>query len=380
MQRTISLKLPYDKSLNKTTEIFNRAVQDCIDIGWEIKTFNKNELHEQSYRLLRKTYPTLQSSLVQCARDQASDILKRTGFDKNKPNKRINGAIRYNARTYTPKLKDGVISISTVEGRKKFQLSIPQHFKKYIYGTVKGMVLVQRDKFFLCKLVIEIEDKQFKYKRTKILGIDCGINKIAVCSDNTFFASKHLKRRKGEFFYLRGKLQQRGTRSAKRLLKKISGRENRFVADVNHQISRAIVNSKCNTFVFEKLSVRKNKKLGRRFNKKLGGWSFRQLQGFVEYKAKEVGKQTIFVNPAYTSQTCSVCATTDKSFRHGNLFSCSKCGFNLDADLNASRNIAMLGKSLLGRASVNSPYVSCDDVASVKAQLQQSIVTSHLTC
>ncbi|MBI4170985.1 MAG: IS200/IS605 family element transposase accessory protein TnpB [Candidatus Aenigmarchaeota archaeon] len=380
MQRTISLKIPCEESLKKTMQIYNRAVQDCIDIGWEMKTFNKNELHENSYRLLRKAYPSLQSSLVQCARDQASDILKRSGFEKRKPVKRLNGSIRYNARTYTPKLKDGIISVSTIEGRKKFRVDVPNHFKKYTKGIVKGMVLVQRNGFFLVKLVVELEDKQFKYKKVRTLGIDCGINKIAVCSDNTFYASKHLKGRKGEFFYLREKLQQRGTRSAKRLLRKISGRENRFVADVNHQISKAIVNSRYNTFVFEKLSVRKNRKFGRKFNKKLGSWSFRKLQTFVEYKAKEIGKQITFVNPAYTSQTCSVCATTQKSFRHGNFFSCSKCGLNLDADLNASRNIAMLGNALLGRASVNSPDVSCDDVAGAKAQLQQSIVTSHLTC
>ena len=380
MQRTISVKIPHNESLAKTTVVFNKAVQDCIDIGWEMKTFNKSELHENSYRLLRKAYTSLQSSLVQCARDQASDILKRSGFERGKPIKRLDGSIRYNARTYTPKINQGTISISTIEGRKKFQITIPKHFKKYASGTVRGMVLVKRDGFFLVKLAVEIDDKQFKYKKIRTLGIDCGINKIAVCSDNTFYASKHLKRRKGEFFYLRRKLQQRGTRSARRLLKKISGRENRFVADVNHQISKAIVNSKYNTFVFEKLSVRKNRKLGRKFNKKLGSWSFRQLQRFVEYKAIDKGNQVAFVNPAYTSQTCSVCAATQKSFRHGNLFSCSKCGLNLDADLNASRNIAMLGNALLGRASVNSPDVSCDDVAGAKAQLQQSIVTSHLTC
>lgn len=380
MQRTISLKIPYNTAIDKTVTIYNKAVQDCIDIGWELKTFNKNEIHEFSYRLIRKTYPNLQSSLVQCARDQASDILKRVKFEGKKPTKKLHGSVRYNARTYTPKLKDGIISISTVEGRKKFTLTIPKYFKKYLKGTVKGMTLVPRKKFFLIRLVIELEGRDFKYKRVKALGIDCGINKIAVCSNNTFYASKKLKKRKGEFFYLRRKLQQKGTRSAKRKLKRISGRENRFVADVNHQISKAIVNGEYNTFVFEKLSVKKSKKLGKRFNKKLGSWSFRQLQRFTEYKAIGKGKQVVYVNPTYTSQTCSVCGTTKKSFRHKNLFSCIKCGLNLDADLNASRNIAMLGKSLLGRVSVNNPNVTCDDVAGAKAQLQQSIVTNHLTC
>ena len=107
-----------------------------------------------------------------------------------------------------------------------------------------------------------------------------------------------------------------------------------LVLDVNHQISKTIVNSKYNTFVFEKLAIKKRKKLGRRFNKKLGGWSYGQLQQFVEYKARDVEKQTIYINPAYTSQACSVCGTIDRSFRRGNLFSCGKCELNLDADLN----------------------------------------------
>ena len=160
----------------------------------------------------------------------------------------------------------------------------------------------------------------------------------------------------------------------------MSRRENRFVADVNHCISKKIVALPYQTFAFEKLNVRKRKELGRRFNKKLGNWSYRQLQRFVGYKSEAVGKQTVFINPYYTSRTCSVCSASDKSFRQGNTFECGKCGLRLNADLNASRNIALLASFQQKQAGVNQPIVAYDEPENALERLKASIVTSHLTC
>ena len=80
MQRTIQCPIPTDTSLLETIEVYNKAVQHVIDVGWLIRTFNKNKLHTETYQDVRTKYPQLQSSLVQCARDMASDILKREKF------------------------------------------------------------------------------------------------------------------------------------------------------------------------------------------------------------------------------------------------------------------------------------------------------------
>ena len=180
-----------------------------------------------------------------------------------------------------------------------------------------------------------------------VVGIDRGIKNIAVLSNNMFFNSKHLMEVKGRYQYMKKKLQHSGTRSAHRKLRKLSGRERRFVRDVNHVISKNIVLLPHDVIALEALNPAKMKKngKGRRFRKKLGSWSPTELEKFIIYKAEEIGKEVILVNPKHTSQKCSRCGYIEKSNRKGSTFKCKNCGFELNADLNASRNIEVLGKS-----------------------------------
>ena len=195
---------------------------------------------------------------------------------------------------------------------------------------------------------VEVERKTVKKKDVKdlkVTGIYRGIKNIAVLSNNTFFNSKHLKDVKGKYQHNRKILQHVGTRSAHRKLKEMSGRERRFVQDTNHVISKNIVNLPFDIFVLEELESSKLKKNGRRFNHKLGSWSPSQLEQFIEYKAEDSGKTVIYVDPRYTSQECSKCGYRDRNNRKGSSFHCRNCNFQLHADLNASRNIEVLGKS-----------------------------------
>ncbi|MCK4327733.1 MAG: hypothetical protein KAW41_04620 [Candidatus Diapherotrites archaeon] len=82
MQRAITTFCEYDADLIKTMELFNKACQEVINVGWEIKEYNKMELHKLTYRAIRRDFPLLQSSLVEAARDVASDMLKKTKFAK----------------------------------------------------------------------------------------------------------------------------------------------------------------------------------------------------------------------------------------------------------------------------------------------------------
>jgi len=154
---------------------------------------------------------------------------------------------------------------------------------------------------------------------------------------------------------LRKKLKTKGTRSAIRLLKRLSGRETRFVKDTNHCISKRIVALPYDTFVLEQLDIHAKKGNGRKFNTLLSNWSWYQLEQFLTYKAKLVGKKVEYVDARYTSQKCSVCGYISRSNRKKqSYFCCKKCDNQLNADLNASRNIcnnyiATLGKSLGSR-------------------------------
>ena len=102
----------------------------------------------------------------------------------------------------------------------------------------------------------------------------------------------------------------------------------------------------------------KTKRLNKTMRKNIGNWSFRKLMSFLEYKAERLGKSVIYINPRYTSQECSHCGFTDKNNRNNNLFHCNECGYELHADLNASRNIARIGISDFVQGAVNHPNVA----------------------
>ncbi|GAH45253.1 unnamed protein product, partial [marine sediment metagenome] len=196
-------------------------------------------------------------------------------------------------------------------------------------------------RFYLClhfKKTVEIKEP------STFIGIDLGINNIAVTSDNKFFSGGYLTYKSNHFFRLKKNLQAKGTPSAKRVLKRISGREKRFKLDYLHQKSKELVKyvselqNPC--IVFEKLQgIREQKSKGRRMNRKLSNWTFRKFQNLVIYKANQIGIPIGFVDARYTSQKCSRCGNILKSQRTGNVFKCEACSFELHADLNAARNI-----------------------------------------
>ena len=88
-------------------------------------------------------------------------------------------------------------------------------------------------------------------------------------------------------------------------------------------------------------------------------WSYYQLEQFLIQRAEKVGKTILFVNPRHTSQMCSQCGYIDKKNRSSqSKFLCRECFFELNADLNAARNLSNFGKAEIGRAFVNSPNVA----------------------
>ncbi len=153
------------------------------------------------------------------------------------------------------------------------------------------------------------------------------------------------------------------TKSAKRHLKKLSGKENRFKTDVNHCISKDIINSvpENSILVLEKLKNIRKSKMRKKQRIELNSWKFYQLEQFLIYKAETKNCKIEFVNPAYTSQTCSNCGDVKRSNRKANKFKCKTCKFELHADLNAARNIRdkfSNSYKLFVMAEINQPIVS----------------------
>ena len=343
------MKLPYDPSLLETGRQFREACQMVLDYGFSAKTFNKNKLNRATYEDVRKKMPTLPSALVQTARDAASESLKQTDLEKEIRRKSL--TIRYDRRTFRFYPDTHTISLTTVHGRLVFPIADSPLIEKYRGEYTNAQVFIDTGHRKLSVMVqVELPDREVERKangEVKVIGIDRGMKNIAVLSNNRFFNSKALKSVKGRYRYKKKRLQHAGTRSAHRKLRELSGRERRFVLDTNHVISKQIVNLPFNVFALECLESAKmrKKRKGRRFNHKLGSWSPFQLEQFISYKAEDMGKAVVCVNPKYTSQKCSRCGFIDRNNRKGSIFHCRNCNFQLHADLNASRNIGVLGKS-----------------------------------
>jgi IS605 OrfB family transposase len=361
MQRTIKIKLNEDNDLIDTIRIFSKARQYVNDVGYKKKIYNKNKLNKLTYKKIKRLYPTLPTGLIQTARDVASESIKREKCKRPIKVKEFS-SVRLDKRNLRVNLEHHLISISSVNGRKKITFQSHRLVEKYKnWKPVAGMLCYKHNKLYL-NLVVEKDSPKINLGSINIekdlIGIDRGVNNILVCSNNQFFNSKNLKKIKGKYQYLKAVLQKKDTKSAKRHLKLLSGTEARFVSDTNHRLSKLIADSDFKVFVLEDLKDMKSKKNGRIFNKKLGSWSFKQFENYLKYKCEERQKLVISVNPKYTSQTCSHCGYKDKLNRKRSNFKCLECGYELHSDLNASKNIAELGKSGFSRLFVNQPIVA----------------------
>ena len=190
-----------------------------------------------------------------------------------------------------------------------------------------------------------------------VVGIDRGINFVVTTYDSkhksSFVSGSSIKQKRANYLDLRKQLQIRGTASSRRRLKAIGQRENRWMNDVNHQISKALVRSNPNPslFVLEDLSrVRSATERVKRKDKYVSvSWSFYDLERKLMYKASERGSMVIKVDPKYTSQRCPICGHTEASNRDKkiHLFTCKCCGYRSNDDRIGAMNLYKKGKDYL---------------------------------
>ena len=338
MQRTISLKidapaefLDYLKTCN---ELFNKYVEWCF----ETKSYNKNKAHVELYEKYRQEFPSINAGTLQCIRDAALESVKALKF-KFKPIKKPHSHIRYDARTIS--LRGDQLSFSWSGDRIKQMIKIPEFFKKQ-YGNWKFQAAtIGYDRFKKCfKANLIFQSSTPDKVGDRVVGIDRGLYNIVSLSDGFKYASNQIRKVKREVLFLKKQLQAKGTPSAKRKLKKLSGYEKRFSLNVNHNISKQLVEMPFDIFALEDLSgIRKQKSKGKKLNKWLSNWSFWQLEQLLRYKAEAKGKQIALVDARYTSQKCSNCGQIEKKNRNGSHYACDRCGYREHADVNAARNI-----------------------------------------
>ncbi len=363
MYRTITLRLNHryeeDKAkLLKTMESFAQAYNMSAEYGFENKEDDKVKNSAAVYYKIRELIPQLPSSMVQSACFMATEALKSTKF-KVIPKKSVTSSIRYSWRGASVYLGSGYATIQALDHRVMASFTVPEHFTKYEDWRIKCSYLRfdEGTKNFYLNVVVESQNVQ-ETDEVGVLGIDGGLRNQAVCSNNKFFNSNEFKRVRGKNAFIRAQLQAKGTHSAKRKLKKLAGRERRFVACENHRITKEITSMPYRTFVLEDLTGIRYKPSSKwQIRRDLTIWPYGEFQRDLMYKAEELGKEILFVNGMFTSQKCSRCGHTSHKSRKGPNFECVECGFQIDADLNAARNIAQIGISELGRLRASKPNV-----------------------
>ena len=358
---------------------FNMSAECLINNNSTSKRF----LHEMLYERIKKECPALPTGLIQCARDVAVEAVKtwnvkRTKLKQKKPKKaermkrpsmKEKCTMRYDVRTVT--LRGSQLTFSTCDKRIRTIVTIPAFFTER-YPSSEGWKLkganigMDRKGRVFVNLIYECPDPVIEENKDgKIVGLDRGIYNIVTTSDGIRYGAKDVRRVKRKYNHVRSELQKKGTRSAKRRLKAISGREKRFVQDQNHCISKKLANTDDNVsaYVLEDLStmnmLRLKGKSNRTMRKWLSNWSYSDLEFKLSYKCQMNGIRVEFVDARYTSQKCSVCKTIDKASRKGNRYVCRHCGNTIHSDVNAAINIrdnciTRVQKS--GQAAVNQPY------------------------
>jgi IS605 OrfB family transposase len=331
--------------LLETMERFNAAASFAARVGFEHKVYGQVSIHGLCYHEIREKFG-LSSQLAVRAIAKAVEVFQR---DKSAcPVFKPRGAICYDQRVLSFK---GLTTVSlwTTKGR----LLIPfvcGEYQKANQARIKGQadLVYRRGKWYLY-CTIEMPEGT-PIEPADFLGVDLGIVNIATDSGGEAFSGADVQRNRRRRATARKQHQRKGTRNAKRRLRKMAGRQRRFQAKVNHEISKKLV-AKAKALgkgiAIEDLKGIRDRvepTVCRRFRRQLGNWGFSQLGQFVEYKAKLAGVPVVKVDPRNSSRTCSKCGYCEKGIRPDQAtFRCKHCRYSTNADLNAAENLRIRG-------------------------------------
>jgi IS605 OrfB family transposase len=334
--------------LSRTVNQFANACNYALQVARKENTWNKFALQRLVYRELRARFGLSANLAVRViARVGRRKEHKAGGFKAT--------SVDYDQRILSVNLEDEVVSLSSVDGRVKVPMQIAG-YQRHLLRTARsiqgGQLVRGRDSWYL-HLWCEY-DHPPTITPEGFLGVDLGIVNIATDSDGQTYSGSHLNSLRHRYRRLRRKLQKKGTKGAKRLLKKLSGREKRFAKDTNHRISKSIVAKAQRTgrgIALEDLQgIRERVRLRKPQRATLHSWAFHDLTQKLRYKAERAGVPLVFVDPRNTSRQCPACGHTEKANRPAQaLFRCVVCGCSGPADYFAACNIA-------SRAAVNQPY------------------------
>ena len=367
--QTISVKCKLQVPVELRNEIdrtllwFAEACHQIYEVAKREKCWNTTKLHHKVYKPVREATGLKANHVCQAIRRVIGNAASVKQVHKFRPT-----SINLDVRTFQYIEDLQTVGITLMCGRVKFKLSIGNYQLALLKGqapTAATLNKTKRGDYYINVCVKRPTNPTGQ--RLKVVGVDLGRRDIATTSTGKSWSGKQIQSIRDRYSFVRANVQSKRTRSSRRLLRRLSGREQRFQKWLNHNISKQLVQEAKQigadlafedlTNIRESLNKKPRSKTERR---RTNNWAFYQLRLFVGYKANIAGVKVVFVPAAYTSQTCSRCGHIDpvkgKSYRKGKVFKCGHCGFEHDADINAANNIAALGKSV---SLPESPGMSC---------------------
>lgn len=358
------------KILKESLDQYTAGYNFVCQTAWDAKESNRVNIHHLTYYQV-KGMNELGSQLNVSLISKASESVKsaRTKLRKGKkascPRSKL-CSIRYDARSYS--IKDNIFSLKTTEGRLKIPFIVPERYAEMFLWKHGSADLCLKNGVFWIHLSVS---KDFEIEQKYFVGVDMGVTRPFVTSDNQFFGEKRWKEHDRKLARHRKRLQAKGTKSAKRRMKLLSGRRNRFRVDCDHVLTKRLLQSQQSgtVLVLEDLTnlnksntKKANRKRTKSTRRKISEWSYARRRKFLEYKAPMFGCSVVCADPMFSSQECSKCGHVDSENRSRADFKCTNCGFEINADLNAARNLVNRqkwgsGKSCASGLPVNQPIV-----------------------
>ena len=357
--------------LNKTMSVYCDAcnyVSDYVFRTHDLKQFSLNKI---LYSALREKF-SLKSQMAQSVFKTVIARYKTILENQNewiKPSfKKSQYDLVWN-RDYS--LTQNCFSVNTLNGRVKlpyFAEGMSKYFNHSIYKFGTAKLVNKHGKYYLhIPVTYEVEESNIS-DICNVVGIDRGINFVVATYDSKhksgFVSGKAIKQKRANYSRLRKELQMRHTPSSRRRLKAIGQRENRWMQDINHQVSKALAtgNPKHTLFVLEDLTgIRNVTERVKTKNRYVSvSWSFYDLEQKLIYKAKQNQSSVIKVDPRYTSQCCPACGHTEKSNRNKkiHLFTCKNCGYTSNDDRIGAMNLYRMGINYLADSQVPDTVVT----------------------
>jgi IS605 OrfB family transposase len=264
------------------------------------------------YQDLRSVYGLSANLAVRaCARVGAN---RKTAKVKGKPVKAFKQkSVDYDARIFDFREKDWTVSLTLVEGREHIKLAASNYQRGKLIGRkpTSAQLCKHRDGQYYIHIQVKDEAPQ-PIKSDNVIGVDFGRREIAHTSSGDKWDGKQIQQVRDKYSRVRASLQRcatKGTRStrrrARRLLKRLQGRERRFQTWLNHNISKTIVQSAIATksvVAIEDLTGIRERTNNKPRNKverfRSNSWAFYQLRQFLEYKGLQFGIEVVAVPPA----------------------------------------------------------------------------------